>query len=342
MAYYRFLTNADYKALVSDEQFEQIVRGDSYRLVQAEQSAEMNFLEYLDQYYEIEKELQVGKRIRDYNSGVSYPAQAWFAKDGVIYKTLTAINGRKAPTEKVYWELTEEPSEIDGKKLQKYSQLAAYANGDIVLFGSDYWVCRLPNGYELDNIRIPGYSAWDKVETVEWEPNMEWALNRVCYYNGNFYEKIQETETEDVLTPEEDDDWAMIGAYSANYDYDYSSGHDYVEFESSVFVPVFNPNADKIVEGENIVRDEPRNANIVTHMTRIACYYLHQLISPINISESRRWAYEDSMSWLANASKFRINPKIPRKKESDGLDKVDWALETFQREFNPNENMWLI
>ena len=113
--------------------------------------------------------------------------------------------------------------------------------------------------------------------------------------------------------------------------------------EGTVFHPVLNPNPDKLVDGVNIIRDDPRNANIVAHMSRIALYHLHSIISATNIPETRRWAYEDSITWLYNASKFKINPQLPRKHERDScLPKVDWACETFQRSYDPNENPWLI
>ena len=74
-----------------------------------------------------------------------------------------------------------------------------------------------------------------------------------------------------VLTPEEDDRWGLIGDYSENLEYDYSEGvFDYVVAEGTVFYPVFNPNPDELVDGVNITRDDPRNANIVAHLSRIA------------------------------------------------------------------------
>lgn len=63
MAHLRFLTDNDYISLVTDEHWKQIVRDKPERIIQAEQRAEMNMLEYLDQYYEIEKILAAGKNI---------------------------------------------------------------------------------------------------------------------------------------------------------------------------------------------------------------------------------------------------------------------------------------
>lgn len=344
MAYQRFLTNKDYSAVLSDAQFAMLVNDDEGRLAQAEQSAEMNFLEYLDQHYEIEKLFRLGKGIREYNSGVTYPAQVWFKKDGNIYKTLTQINGRKSPKTEVYWkQLTELFNIPDADRQPKYSQLHTYALGDIVRFGTEWWVCKTPNGYDLDNIVMPGVETWGKVKTTEWQANMEWELYQVCSYNDQFYTKTAlSEETEEVLTPETDDTWSLIGEYSENYEYTLDE-HDYVVYGGYVFEPKITPNADEIAEGKNVVLDDPRNLNVITHMVRIACYYLHQIISPTNISETRRLMYEDSMLWLSNAARFKINPKLPRKKDKeDNAPCVDFALDTYQREFDPNNDMWLI
>ena len=146
------------------------------------------------------------------------------------------------------------------------------------------------------------------------------------------------------MTPEEDDLWGLIGEYSEDLEYDFNEGvFDYVVAEGTVFYPVLNPNPDALVEGVNITRDDPRNANVIAHLTRIALYHLHAIIAPTNIPETRRWEYEDSMQWLYNASKFKINPQLPRKKEHGSCaPKVDWALETYQRSYDPDENPWLI
>lgn len=345
MAYQRFLTNKDYKSVLNDEQFEMLVGGDENRLSQAEQSAEMNFLEYLDQHYEIEKVLRVGKSIKDYSACVTYPANAYFKKDGVVYKTLKPINGCKKPPVEVYWEqLTELFAIPDAERKPKYSQLHTYGLGDIVRFGTEWYVCKAPNGYNMDNVQLPGVIVWKTVDVAKWEPNMEWQQYQVCEYNSTFYIKNAESaeDTDEVLTPETDDSWGQIGEYTPNYNYSIGE-HDYVVADGKVFEPLINPNAEEVKVGDNIIADDPRNPNVITHMVRIACYYLHQMISPTNISETRRWAYEDSMTWLSNAARFKINPKLPRKRDEDTGDAVvDFALETYQREFDPNNDMWLI
>ena len=395
MAYLRFLTDRDYNSIATEEHMKQLIRDIPERIPQAEQRAEMQMLEYLDQYYEIEKVLAVGKNIRTYNPAVSYPAKVWIKIDEEIFKTLTSINGIKKPTIITYWRhMTDvlDPLLIDHAK--KYSQLRTYGKGEVVRFGTEYWQCVTPHGYESGNIHIPGVNAWKEIETVEWEPNMDWEKDQVCSFNGQFYQYLGKTESDEeeeiivpdteetpdetdisnedsdedvsegsdsdysdeenenlaedsddaILTPEEDECWGLIGDYSEDLEYDYSEDvKDYVVFEDKVFYPIINPNADKLEEGVNIIRDDPRNANIVAHMSRIALYHLHSIISPTNISETRRWAYEDSMTWLYNASKFKINPQLPRKKEKDSCQpKVDWACATFQRDYDPYENAWLI
>lgn len=345
MAYQRFLTDNDYRAVLTPEQFEMLVNGDTNRLSQAEQSAEMNFLEYLDQHYEIEKLFRIGKSIKDYNVGVMYPANAFFKKDGIVYKTMKPINGRKAPTTTRYWEqLTDLMAITDAEQKPKYSQLDTYSLGDIVRFNTEWYVCKAPNGYDMNDIQIPSTTVWQQVNIAAWQPNMEWALNQVCSYNGLFYLKTssETSDTDEVITPADDETWSLIGDYSSKYNYSLDA-HDYVVADGCVFEPIMNPNADEVEVGANIIRDDPRNINVITHMTRISCYYLHQMVSPTNISESRRLAYEDSILWLSNAARFKINPKIPRKHEDEhGTEVVDFALETYQREFDPNQDMWLI
>ncbi|WP_348674141.1 hypothetical protein [Duncaniella dubosii] len=377
----------------------QLIRDVPERFPQAEHRAEMQLLEYLDQYYEIEKILAVGKNIREYSPYVSYPGQAWIKKDEEIFKTLMHINGYKKPTKIEYWRQVVDfidPRLID--HAHKYSQLRTYPKGEIVRFGTEYWQCMVPHGYESGEIHMPGVKAWREAEITPWEPNMEWEKNQVCSFNDQFYQYLGNDESEEpeetpepfpeepeptepsidddseistqneegeeeigegdeepvptpdlpadetVLTPEEDDCWGLIGDYSEELEYDYSEGaFDYVVAEGTVFYPVFNPNPDELIEGVNITRDDPRNANVVAHMSRMALYHLHSIISATNIPETRRWAYEDSIQWLYNASKFKINPQLPRKRERDSCaPKVDWALETFQRSYDPEQNPWLI
>jgi len=356
MTYHRFLTDNDYCSIATKEHISQLVRDMPERVPQAEQRAEMNFLEYLDQYYDIAKVLAVGKNIREYNVAVSYPGGVWIRKDEKIYRTLTAINGYKAPTRELYWKQVVDfidPCLLE--KAKRYSQLRMYAKGEVVRFGTEYWQCLIPHGYEAGEIHAPGISVWKEAEITEWEPNLTWGKNQVCSYNDNFYQYLKDTESEEeddntetemndtVVAPDEDDNWGLIGEYDKSYEYDYSEeARDYVVAEGTVFYPVMNPNADTLAEGVNITLDDPRHPGVVAHMSRIALYYLHQIISPTNISETRRWAYEDSMKWLSDASKFKINPQLPRKIDREtGEEKVDWALETFQREYNPFENPWL-
>lgn len=386
MPYLRFLTNKDYEAVATKEHMIQVLRDIPERVVQAEQRAEMQLLEHLDQYYEIERVLAIGKNIRPYNRFVCYPSNTYVIFDHCIYKTLSAINGLKKPTAKIYWKHIVDfidPCLLD--HASKYSQLKTYAKGDIIKFGTEYWQCMIPHGYSAGEIHIPGGEVWKEVEVTPWEPNMEWQLNQVCFYEGNFYQYLYDItnspgttpdetfdegmnmpdDEEDLnepgtnpgkefdsgmvldegpLTPDYDDKWGLIGEYSEELEYDYSEdAHDYVVAEGLVFRPFMNPNADKLEEGVNIVRDDPRNANVVANMVRLAYFHLNSIIAPTNVPETVRWGYEDAVMWLHNASKFKINPQLPRKHEHGShMPKVDWACETFARDYNPNENPWLI
>lgn len=77
-------------------------------------------------------------------------------------------------------------------------------------------------------------------------------------------------------------------------------------------------------------------------MVRLALYELSKLIAPNNVSIVRLRDYEDSMKWLSDAAKLRLNPQIPRKVDEMEKPVADWQLATFQTDYNPHLNPWLI
>ena len=101
-------------------------------------------------------------------------------------------------------------------------------------------------------------------------------------------------------------------------------------------------NSDSPVIGENLALHDPRNYNLKKHMIRLAVYELTKLIAPNNVSVVRMRDYEDSMKWLNDASKLRINPQIPRKIAEDNKPVTDWQMATFQTSYDPYKNPWQI
>ena len=67
MADIRYLNDRDYLMIITEEHLKMLLRDVHDRIIQAEQSAEMDFLEYLDQYYCVKEELARGKMIREYS-----------------------------------------------------------------------------------------------------------------------------------------------------------------------------------------------------------------------------------------------------------------------------------
>ena len=344
MAYERFLVDTDYYALITEEGLVQLIRDRHERIPQAEQAAEMSVREYLEQYYEIEKTLERGKKIREYSELVCYPAGVFFKKDEMIYRTLTAINAIRKPTAVIYWEVVYDISVIqDVGAVMPYLQLRTYKPGDIVKFGTAYWKCLVANGMDFKNVQMPGVVVWEQVPFSEWLAGGEYKKDDVVRSEGVFYQLGETDDSYDpMLDPAENDYWDMIGDYTTDYEYTVGE-HDYVVCEGLVFQPVINPNVSKLEENVNIIRDDPRNLNLVKHMSQLALYNLHKLISPTNISETRRYDYEESMDWLVKASKFKLNPQIRRKiDDEDGKPKLNYAFASYQKEFDPYENPWLI
>lgn len=340
--YKRFLNNTDYLSIVTEEALSQLIRGRENRLAQAEEAAEQSIVEYLTDNYEIEKVLEEGKNILEYNDQITYPVGAHFYHDKKLVKAMRTINGRKAPTDTMYWEMYDEP--IDNPNMVcEYWQTKDYIPGDIVYFANAYYICKEYNGFSYGDIRVPGVDAWKSVDIQNWEANVPYEIWGVVEYDGNFYTLVKNDEDIDLtVNPYDSEYWGMVGDYDATYQYEFSD-HEYVVYNNKVYVPSMSVNADVLKDGYNIHESDPRNANVKKHMLRLAVYELHKLISPNNVSSARITDYETSITWLRDASRLKINPHIPRKlDEDDNKPVTEYAIATFARDYDPNKNPWQI
>lgn len=253
---------------------------------------------------------------------------------------MRSINGVKKPTDTVYWK----DLDYDEKKYesaQPYSQLQNWQPGDIVTFANAYFECLEPNGLDFNDIRIPGINAWQKVEVYEWQPNLEYNVWEAVSYQGKFYALLNKDGIDLTINPLDSDNWGLIGSYDETYPYELKDT-EYVEFNGSLYIPTMLPVADELKEGYNIRAHDPRNANIKKHMVRLALYELHKLISPNNISSARITDYETSITWLRDANRMKINPQIPRKLDDQNKPTAEYAIATFQRDYDPYQNPWQI
>lgn len=108
--YRRFLNDNDYLSVITPEALAQITRGNTERLAQAEESAEMSVIEYLSENCEVEKELWKGKYIASYDRRISFPVGAHLYYEGQICAVTRAISGYKAPAPEIYWEESSDPN----------------------------------------------------------------------------------------------------------------------------------------------------------------------------------------------------------------------------------------
>lgn len=157
--YQRFLNNEDYMSQISDEQFEQLIRGRQIRVNQAEEAAETSIVEYLTDNYEVEKALEVGKNLREYNPRITYPVGVHFYHEGKIVEALRSINGIKAPALVEYWKECEDIEHFEKGDIMPYSQLLNYHPGDLVYFSGVVYECLEHHGFDYADIRIPGINA---------------------------------------------------------------------------------------------------------------------------------------------------------------------------------------
>lgn len=140
----------------------------------------------------------------------------------------------------------------------------------------------------------------------------------------------------------ESDNWGAIADYNPEYNEYELSEHEYVVYNGKVYYPETDVNADEPQTGINLSLHDPRNYNLKKHMVRLAIYELAKLISPNNVSVVRVKDYEDSMKWLSDASKLKPNPQIPRKLAEDKKSVTDWQLATFQTDYDPYRNPWMV
>lgn len=335
--YRRFLNNRDYSAIITENALNQLTRGDEGRFVQAEQAAEATMVDYLTENYEVEKELDRGKYICQYDRRVTYPVGSHFYLDGEVCEVIRAINGCKAPCATPYW--SEWNGIVDAEELPRYSQMLNYQPGDMVAMNGKPYICGEANGYDFNDIRIPGVEAWEKVEASEWQPG-EYRVWDVVSYDGSFFTLTGTEGYDSFADPMASDNWGMIGDYDSSLDTYELSDHEYVVADGVVYRPVTNPNADTPELGRNIRHHDPRNFNLKRHMTQLALYELHKLISPNNVSEVRVMDYNQSLQWLKDANRLKLNPQIPRKADIKGEPRTDWQMATFQTEYDPYRNPW--
>ena len=214
---------------ISDELFDQLIRGQQIRVNQAEEAAEASIVEYLTDNYEVEKALEVGKNLREYNPRITYPVGVHFYHDGKIVEALRSINGIKTPALTEYWRVCEEIERLDKGNIMAYSQLLNYHPGDLVHFSGTVYECLEHNGFDYEDIRIPGINAWEQIETTLWEPNVEYELWSVSEWDGQFFALLNIENIDLTVNPMESDNWGLIGSYDPEYAYEFKET-EYVEF----------------------------------------------------------------------------------------------------------------
>lgn len=340
--YRRFLNDNDYLGVISQEALNQMTRGNAERIIQAEESAEMSVIEYLSENYAIEAELNKGKYIAEYDRRITFPTGAFMYFNGQICKTIRSICGYKAPTDVTYWEEDSDPNTIK-EQIALYSQFKTYHPGDKAVFNGIVYICLVENGFEFGNIRLPLVNGWLHTHTPKWtstyyETPSTWA---VVVHEGEFYALLSTEGYDPNVNPFESPNWGAIADYDPEYNQYELSDHEYVVYNGKVFYPEIDVNSDIPELGVNLTPCDPRNYNLKKHMVRLAIYELTKLIAPNNVSTVRIRDYEDSMKWLYDASKLRLNPQIPRKVAEDKKEIMDWQLATFQTDYDPWKNPWL-
>lgn len=338
--YRRFLNDSDYLGIITKDALAQMTRNNAERFIQAEESAEMSIVEYLSENYEVEKELNRGKYIADYERQITYPVGVHVYYDEKIYEVIRSLSGFKSPTNVIYW-VEHSDINLTIEDVPSYSQFKTYYQNDIVSYNGVLYICQYENGYKFGNIRIPLVNGWLETSFTTWQP-IDYSLWEVVEFEGDFYTLLSLDDFDNNINPMESDNWGAIADYNPEYNEYELSEHEYVVYNGKVYYPETDVNADIPQIGVNLSLRDPRNYNLKKHMVRLAIYELTKLIAPNNVSVVRIRDYEDSMKWLSDASKLKLNPQIPRKLADDKKPITDWQLATFQSDYDPYKNPWMV
>ncbi|MDR2805875.1 MAG: hypothetical protein LBB85_09635 [Dysgonamonadaceae bacterium] len=337
--YKRFLNDNDYLSVIAAESLEQMTRGNHDRFIQAEEAAEMSIIEYLSENYEIEQELNKGKYIAAYDRKITFPVGAHVYFDGRICEVIRSISGYRAPVDRDFWEEDFETN-TEPATIPNYSQFGTYYRNDIVSCNDVFYKCLTENGFKFGDIRIPMVSGWMEAQYADWQP-VHYNLWEIVKFDEAFYTLLSLENFDNSINPLESDNWGAIADYSPEQNGYELSEHEYVVYNGKVFYPETDVNADVPEIGNNLSPHDPRNNNLKKHFVRLAAYELAKLIAPNNVSVVRMRDYEDSMKWLSDASKLKLNPQIPRKLAEDKKPVTDWQMATFQTDYDPYKNPWL-
>jgi hypothetical protein len=183
-------------------------------------------------------------------------------------------------------------------------------------------------------------SGWLETGYTDWQPII-YGLWEVVKYEDSFYTLMSLENFDNNTNPFESDNWGAIADYSPEHNEYAISEHEYVVYNHKVFYPEIDVNADIPEIGKNLSLHDPRNYNLKKHIVRLSIYELTKLIAPNNVSVVRMRDYEDSMKWLSDAAKLKLNPQIPRKLSEDKKPVTDWQMATFQTNYDPYKNPWL-
>lgn len=337
--YRRFLNDNDYLGVMTKDAISQTTRNDPGRFIEAEEAAEASIVEYLSENYEIQRELNKGKYIAEYNRMINFPIGVNIYFEGKIYEVIQSISSYKSPSDKDYWEEFFE-CDVDAESYDKYSQFDTYYKDNVVIYNGTPYKCLYDNGYKFNNIRIPMVNGWIEKDYSDWVP-VEYQLWDVVKYDGTFYTLLSLNDFDNNITPLISNNWGAIADYDSEYNKYELSNHEYVVFNDKVYYPETDVNSDIPEIGKNLSLNDPRNYNIKKHMIRLAAYELSKLIAANNVSVVRIKDYENSMKWLNDASKLKINPQIPRRLAADNKPVTDWQMATFQTDYDPYKNPWL-
>jgi hypothetical protein len=216
-----------------------------------------------------------------------------------------------------------------------YSSAASYVPGNMVVNGtypnSTLYVCTsdttgtfdptawtaIGPQYAMYYVPFPPGSLYaypDQAIVNEFDFNAQYALNDLVYWNGIIYKCLRQTMPlgqETAIQFYKYENLPLSNVVPDNVNYGFQFWANVAPYSLPASTPLTNPTY--WTAGDN------RGPKLRRCVVDMALYYLHRRIAPENVPAERAYAYKASVKWLEDCARGEKDPAIPLLRPTQGL-----------------------